>query len=288
LYDSDKAGEAATMRGLELFIEEGMDVKIVRLPAGHDPDSFIKENGLERFNEELAAAKTLFDYKLGTLKQKYDANTLEGKVKIAGEMVQLLSRVKNEILRGAWIKELAAHLALSEESLVAEMKKSRPDGGSLAKREDKSVQPRARVAMRAAEKMILGLLFDNTELAALAKDELRPEDFEDERARSLSRRLLDADEPPSVAKLMTLYGEDADMMGLISEASAEADRSDDKRKAFLDCAAELKRSRLIHQRDDLRAKLQDAERVRDHNRIGEILRNINEVNKGIRQIDEKK
>ena len=109
-----------------------------------------------------------------------------------------------------------------------------------------------------------------------------------ERARALARRLFDTDEPPSVAKLMTLYGEDADMMSLISEASAEADRSDDRRRAFMDCAAELKRSRLIHKRDDLRAKLQDAERVRDQNRIGEILRDINEVNKGIKQIDEKK
>ena len=78
------------------------------------------------------------------------------------------------------------------------------------------------------------------------------------------------------------------MRNLISEATAEADRGMEKKKIYEDCATQLKRSRLVHQREEMRAKLQDAERTHDQNRIGEILRDINELNKGIRKIDEKK
>lgn len=289
LYDSDKAGEAATMRSLELFIEEGMDVKIVRLDAGHDPDSFLKEFGLPRFNEALAGALTLFDYKLSTLKDKHDPNSLEGKVKIANEMVQLLGRVKNEILRAAWIKELSVNLALSEQALVAEMRKSRPDASHVIRKEAvPALTPTARVAMRPAERMMLGLLLDAPEWITQAKNDLRPEDFEDDRARIIARRLLDDEEPPTVSRLVNLYSEDADMRNLISEATAEADRGMEKKKIYEDCVAQLKRSRLVREREEMRAKLQDAERTHDQNRIGEILRDINELNKGIRKIDEKK
>jgi DNA primase len=101
LYDADKAGEAATLRGLELFLEEGLEVKIVRLPQGHDPDSFVLKEGAQRFHEELGRAKNLFDYKLALLRAESNAQTVEGRVKIANEMVALLAKVQNEILRAA-------------------------------------------------------------------------------------------------------------------------------------------------------------------------------------------
>src|SRR3989338_8746770 len=64
LYDADAAGELATLRGLELFLEERLDVKIVRLAKGHDPDSYLAAFGVDRFRQELSRAKTLFEYKL--------------------------------------------------------------------------------------------------------------------------------------------------------------------------------------------------------------------------------
>ncbi|MBI2095309.1 MAG: DNA primase [Candidatus Omnitrophica bacterium] len=94
LYDADKAGEMATLRGLEIFLEQALEVKVVRLPEGHDPDSYLQERGGEALKAELAGAKSLFEFRLSLAKAKHDAGALEGRVKIANEMALLLGKVR--------------------------------------------------------------------------------------------------------------------------------------------------------------------------------------------------
>jgi len=67
VYDADQAGELATLRGLDLFLEEGMNVKVAILDQGHDPDSFIRKFGPRGFNTAIKKAKSLFTYKLDIL-----------------------------------------------------------------------------------------------------------------------------------------------------------------------------------------------------------------------------
>jgi DNA primase len=285
LYDADAAGEMATLRGLEIFLEEDIEVKIVRLPEGHDPDSYIKENGLARFQAALGGAKTLFDYKLALLKARHDARSVEGRVRIANEMVDLLSRVRNEILKAAWLKELARGLDLSEEALFAELRKS----GVKAKREaGTEPAPRAAADIRSVEKILIGLMLDEPGFIAKGRKLLRAEDFQHHKARHIAGRLLGAEYAALAAsELINFYKEDAEAVQIISLACAEMESVLDKEKTFEDCLQWMRRSRLSHERESLRSQLAAAQRAGDKPRLHQLLYDFNELNKGMRKINEK-
>ncbi len=285
LYDADKAGEMATLRGLELCVEEGLDVKIVRLPQGHDPDSFLKEFGAEKFRRALENAQSLFDYRLALLKTQFDARTVEGKVKIANELVGLFSRVQNEILRSAWTRELAKELALSEEALLAEMLKGTPRNRSVKIEPDAS--PGLAVSM--TEKLLLGLMLDENRFMDKAREELRGEDFQHPKAREIAARILQGEASTATpAQLINFYSEDVEAARLISLACAESETLGDKPKAFSDCVVRMKLSRIRGEREELKARLAAAQRDGDKNSVTRLLVDFNRLNKGMKQLNEKK
>lgn len=285
LYDADKAGEMATLRGLELCLEEDLEIKIVRLPQGHDPDSFIKEFGAEKFKEALEGAKSLFDYKLGILRSQFDARSVEGKVKIANEMVSLFSKVRNEILRSAWTKELARQLALSEEALVTEMQKSASKQKPL--RVESGLAVSSSVSM--IEKMLLGLMLENENFLSKAKEEIGIEDFQHPKTREIVKRVFESEarelEP---AKLVNFYEADPESTHIISLACAEAETLTDKPRAFSDCVAQMKLSRIRGEREELKSHIAAAQRDGDKNRLTKLLYDFNQLNKGMKQLHEKK
>ncbi len=80
-YDGDFAGQKASIRGLEILKEEGLEVKVVALPDGMDPDDVIKKQGADGYRQLLDDAKPLIDFKLDILRRTYDVTTVDGKRK---------------------------------------------------------------------------------------------------------------------------------------------------------------------------------------------------------------
>ncbi len=80
-YDGDFAGQKASIRGLEILKEEGIEVKVVSLPDGLDPDDIIKQLGKEGYQNLLDQAMPLIDFKLDILRRTYDVKTVDGKRK---------------------------------------------------------------------------------------------------------------------------------------------------------------------------------------------------------------
>ncbi len=80
-YDGDFAGQKASIRGLEILKEEGLEVKVVSLPDGLDPDDVIKQMGKEGYQNLLDKAMPLIDFKLDILRRTYDLATVDGKRK---------------------------------------------------------------------------------------------------------------------------------------------------------------------------------------------------------------
>lgn len=89
-YDGDFAGQKAAIRGLEILKEEGLDVKVVALPDGKDPDDVIKEVGADGYRELILSAKPLIDFKLDILKKTFDVSTLDGKRKFIVEAIKVI------------------------------------------------------------------------------------------------------------------------------------------------------------------------------------------------------
>ena len=80
-FDGDFAGQKATIKGLEILSEEGLDVKVMSLPDGKDPDDIVREVGADGYRRLVAQAMPLIDFKLDIVKRTYDVSTVDGKRK---------------------------------------------------------------------------------------------------------------------------------------------------------------------------------------------------------------
>jgi len=160
-YDPDSAGVAATERSLALLLEEGFEAKVLALPGGLDPDSFIRKQGATVYRELLAAAPSYLDYLTERAVAKHNLNTPEGKVAAANAIMPYLARVPNPMLRAELANRLAERLRLDERLLREELKRVAGAARSEAHIRPESAAPKA----TPAEKELLRAFMENQELA---------------------------------------------------------------------------------------------------------------------------
>ena len=136
LFDGDPAGIRASLRGIDLILEQGMNVKVVAFPDGEDPDSFAKSNSPEELKEFLIKnAQDFIRFKVSILMD----DTKDDPVKKAGlirDIVATISKIPNNIQREVYVQECAKIMEISEKVLFSEL-------AQLAKRElrDASQRP---------------------------------------------------------------------------------------------------------------------------------------------------
>lgn len=122
-FDSDSAGQAATLRSLDLLNDIGCNAKVLTIPAGKDPDDFIKTHGVDEFMRLVEKAKTLLEFKLDILDNKIDTSTNEGKVKFIDKAVLILDKIDNNVERELYVKKLSKDFGVSEQSIYSELAK---------------------------------------------------------------------------------------------------------------------------------------------------------------------
>jgi len=117
MYDSDSAGTKATLRGADVLLEAGVDVAVVHLPDGHDPDSFVRAHGIEKLQAHIDRAENIFDYKLTTLQKTPAEKRGEG----IRALLVTLGKVSDRIERNLLLSKLAERLKVSEKVLWTEL-----------------------------------------------------------------------------------------------------------------------------------------------------------------------
>ncbi len=121
LYDADTAGSLAAMRGADIFLDEGLEVNIVTLPSGSDPDSYIQAHGAIKFKEFLEHSFSIIQFKINTLTKKYNSSTSQGTTQIINELLNSISRIKNSIKQNLAVKEVAEHFRLDERAVMQQL-----------------------------------------------------------------------------------------------------------------------------------------------------------------------
>ncbi len=122
-FDSDSAGQAAALRSLDLLNDIGCNAKVLTIPAGKDPDEFIKAHGVDEFMRLVEKSKTLLEFKLDILDNKIDTSTNEGKVKFIDKAVLILDKIDNNVERELYVKKLSKDFGVSEQSIYSEIAK---------------------------------------------------------------------------------------------------------------------------------------------------------------------
>ena len=128
VYDADSAGAQAMMRGVDLVIENGLDVRVAELPEGDDPDTFVKKNGADAFRKLMKNSISFIEFKARSFDRIGKLATPEGQAEATRSIVQTIAKIPDELRRNFFIKEVADRYRLYESVLYRELEKQLKSG----------------------------------------------------------------------------------------------------------------------------------------------------------------
>lgn len=120
-YDGDFAGQKAAIRGLEILRDEGLDVKVVALPDGLDPDDVVKTYGKEGYEKLLKEAMPLIDFKLDVVKRTFDISTTDGKRKYVANAIKVIKESASAAEQEDLLKSVRDYSGITLEALKRDL-----------------------------------------------------------------------------------------------------------------------------------------------------------------------
>lgn len=175
-YDSDSAGQNATIRALQVVREQGMKVRILDLPDGKDPDEFIRVHGVEDFRR--LEGKPILEYRVDRILKFASGKGQEEKQEAVRQAVFALGEAEEAVEAEEQIRRIAAQLQLDEGVLRQEIRRHRRRSGSPpAKAIDITALEKNETPITKAERQLLFLLNKEESIRGYVKTQLSPEDF---------------------------------------------------------------------------------------------------------------
>lgn len=262
LFDPDAAGVRAALRGLDLFVNSGLGVKVVTLPAGEDPDTYVRKEGLEAFARLEEQAPSLLDFALEHSLKTAEASTIEGRIRSVDEVLRILQKSEHPIEREERIRLVAERLGINQQRLIERypmlLERDRPR--SVVHK----TQPVAAPAFKGApEERDLVYLLLHGQLTPADVRRLRPEAFSVPACRLLVGKALvhlGQDGRVGLRQLLDTIIDDPECGSLATELSMREEHFDDVRAHILGCLDTLDRKRAETVLRDLIAQLKAAER----------------------------
>ena len=167
-YDPDTAGQAATERSLSILLEQGVEVRVLALPGGKDPDSFIRAQGAAAYTKLLNEAPPYVDYLISRA-SKMDLTSAEGKLRAVNFLMPYVQRIPDRILRSEWATRIAQQLRIEEPVLRESMRKAANERRSEVKARPELVGR----AGKPAERRLVQMLIEAEEFRSQLAQEIR-------------------------------------------------------------------------------------------------------------------
>lgn len=136
IFDADTAGGAATERSIGLFLDAGMRVRIVELPEGEDPDSFLRQHTGTDFLHRVSEAQNFLAYLVARAKRLHDLQTPTGQADCVGRILPLLRKIDNHVERWGYVALLAEKLSIPPDVLQRELPVQSRRGGERPSRRE--------------------------------------------------------------------------------------------------------------------------------------------------------
>ena len=267
-YDGDGAGQKANMRGLEILKGEGVNVKVVPLPDGLDPDDVIKQRGAEGYQKCLDSALPLIDYKLSVLGRGFDLNKTEDKRKYVSEAVKIVKTADSAAEQEDLLKSIRDKTGITYESLSRDLNsvpsQPKPEQVKPAVRQDSST-----VTVKASRFIIAAYLFG----AKYAEGDVAEIPFCNEvheiTAKYIkSKKLLEERVQP--AELFEFFEENTpeydELCRILDYSDGEALSGEVAEKYFNDCVIKLKLNSVDESINSLKRKI-EAEQSTEQRKI---------------------
>lgn len=289
-YDSDAAGQNATMRALETAKTLGAAVKIISIPDGKDPDDFIRKHGEAAFGQLIGNALGLVDYQIQRLLASIDYSGLEGKLTIIAQAMPVLASSDNDVEINTHITRLSDTLSVDEGAIRSEFQKY-----VRIHKKDKNVKignniniakisGRPAQAAVSAERQIIRMMCYDSAIIPYVREELSESDFRDPVRQEIINSLFNAYNMKNIvdpAVLATAMSEAAGAE-LSHIMLADNPQGGDITKIVDDCLRTICLTRLNEQYEQQRVKVEELERVGDSRclqELAEMQRIKDEINK---------
>ncbi len=258
VFDSDNAGKQAAQKGYDVLSEKDLNVRIVLLPKGHDPDSYIQEFGPEAFLQLIENARPFIESYIDGVIAKGTLESPSGRMDAVNGVLPLLAKIKNNLERSEWVKYLSEKVGVEDKALLKELKKTLTQNQSLVKvAETKSIEKAD------PELYLIHLMLADQQVAKEIQNKLSLEEFNHPELRQIGEliyRALDADQPVQADRLLD-QTECQEVRAWLSKIGLQPIAFDNPSQGAADCIAEIKRTRIDKEIIALRRMRNEADKA---------------------------
>ncbi len=244
-YDGDFAGQEATVRGLEILSEEGLEVKVMSLPDGMDPDDVVSKLGVDAYRKLMATAKPLIDFKLDLVRKACDLNAVDGKRKYVQKAVAVIRESSSPAEQEDLLKTVSAVSGTTFDALKRELY-------STPAKSAPKVQPSVQFTDNAGDKTaiasryVLSAYLFNKEYAK--ETDIEKIDFVLPQHAVIKNYIISCGKEgvqPRFSNLYEIIGEDGQAeLSRIAGMETEEHKDFDQAIYFFDCVRTLKLSKI--------------------------------------------
>lgn len=290
-YDSDGAGQAATIRGLEILKSLGLDVRILQMEGAKDPDEYIIKFGSAGFNKLVEEAISLVEFKVKVLKKDLNLNNITDKIKFLNEIAKTLSTVSNMMEKEIYIEKISEEYKISKEAIYSEVNKLEYPKGDKKILEMPKVKAQVNVQKiernsvdeKKEDLIIKILVIGQYKVYEELKDIITPEELKNELNKEIMKKLYDRYEKThkNIDDILLCF-EDEKIVNKLSQFLIENNESLDIDKGVQDIIKNISKDRLTTRKNEIVERLKDQSLSDDEsknlvNELSLILTKINQL-----------
>lgn len=282
-FDPDSAGQAATMRSIEMLLSESFKVNILRMPTDEDPDEYVRAHGASQFRSLFRTTQPYIEYIIEMAISTHDTARPAGKVEAINAILPHLARMRDKVARADYADQIADRLRVDSRVIREEMKR-------VAVTRKQALDPkrlRAAEDVTPGERQLLELLLANPDVRRAIISNLRDEDYSELATADLFAAIIQIERSgaePDFSRLSELVESETEReliaALLISDlAWAGGDDFDTLFKKATEALASLKRRQLEKRLDVIQMEIGQAERDQDTDRVVKLYQEKTEVQK---------
>lgn len=262
-YDADIAGQKATLRGLDILKGSGLDVRVLLIPQGKDPDEFVRLNGKEAFLKLVYSAISLIEYRLKRAAEGIDFNNNEMVIKYVKRTAEIFANV-DSVEKDIYIKKIAEDTGLREQSIYDLINKVNisKENQNVNKKEENRTELYLEPAFSKAEKAILKLML-NDEYYNLIIKNITEEDFFSKAHKDIFKYIIDAKnrKKSNVPMYVESLCDDVETSKeFVKVKETQLLDTDDEEKLINDCINKIKKYKLSQKLERLKKEQKELER----------------------------
>ena len=286
-YDSDGAGQAATLRGLEILQNMGCDVRILQIYGAKDPDEFVIKYGPERFLKCVDSSISLVEFKVKILKQGLNIENVNDKIKFLNQIAKILSNVENNIEKEVYIDKISKEYGISKEAIYGEVNKLTYSKNkdtkilekpiSSYKRKEKIEEEKIDETILKREKMLIYTLINYPEESYNKLRNIVTSDLMKlEKNKEITKKLYEELEKGNSSNNILDYFNDTDTINYLSGIMAYDFEVTDINKCIDDLLSIYTKEKLIDERNRIIKQLDNTQNLTNEE-IANLEKSLNEV-----------